>query len=385
MDSEQYSDSGVSKDSARICIFSQRNVERTVVRCVDYEFEDVICEVDDAEVFGPTPYPTSQIAQKLSNRLLRHFSYTGFNPGFKKFQISRDYELFMAICMFPYDLRRIDTLKEWRERSKIAVCWIAEIWAGKLHKWKPYLKILSKFDYIVTNCSATVQPLQDMIQRPCFYIPPGIDTTRFSPYPNPPVRCIDVYSLGRRSPVTHQSLLEMVEEKQIFYIYDTIVRMKTLNCKQHRNLIANIAKRSRYFFANSAMIDNTSRTQEQTEIGYRFLEGAASGTIMIGEHPQNEAFREHFDWQDAVIHVPFGTANIAEILEDLDSQPERLEKARKNNIIQSLLRHDHAYRWRAILDIVGLEPRPALIKRENRLKELAEMAETHQEPQICNP
>ncbi len=381
MDSEQYSDSGVSKDSARICIFSQRNVERTVVRCVDYEFEDVICEVDDVEVFGPTPYPTSQIAQKLSNRLLRHFSYTGFNPGFKKFQISRDYELFMAICMFPYDLRRIDTLKEWRERSKIAVCWIAEIWAGKLRKWKPYLKILSKFDYIVTNCSATVQPLQDMIQRPCFYMPPGVDTIRFSPYPDPPMRSVDVYSIGRKSPVTHCALSEMAQQKQIFYVHDTIdSKLETSHCRQHRRLIANIAKRSRYFLANIAKIDMQFQTHGQSEIGYRFLEGAAAGTIMIGEPPENDEFKKHFDWPDAVIKVPFDSANIAEILEDLDSQPERLEKARKNNIIQSLLRHDHAYRWRAILDIVGIEPRPALIEREKRLKKLAEMAETSHEP-----
>jgi len=148
--------------------------------------------------------------------------------------------------------------------------------------------------------------------------------------------------------------------------------MQTFYPQQHRSLVANIAKRSRYFLANVAKINYRSETHGQSEIGFRFFEGAAAGTVMIGEHPENEAFRKHFDWPDAVIQVPYDTANIAEVLADLDSQPERLERIRKNNIVQCLLRHDWAYRWRAILEMVGLEPRPGLLAREERLRKLAE-------------
>jgi len=93
---------------------------------------------------------------------------------------------------------------------------------------------------------------------------------------------------------------------------------------------------------------------------------------MIGEIKQSVAFKKHFDWPDAVIQVPYDTADIAKVLTDLDSQPERLENIRKNNVVQSLLRHDWVYRWKTILDMVGLEPRPAFLIREARLKNLAE-------------
>jgi len=139
--------------------------------------------------------------------------------------------------------------------------------------------------------------------------------------------------------------------------------------------MANIAKRSRYFIANTAKIDKKFETHGQSEIGYRFAEGAASGTVMIGEPPENEVFRKYFGWRDAMIRVPFDTPDIAEILADLDSQPERLAEIRKNNVVQSLLHHDWVYRWRAILDIAGLEAKPALVAREKRLKKLAEDAE----------
>jgi hypothetical protein len=164
----------------------------------------------------------------------------------------------------------------------------------------------------------------------------------------------------------------MAEQGQIFYIYDTSENMKTLLPRDHRILVANKAKRSRYFLANTPKIDRQSETNSQSEISYRFFEGAAAGTVMIGEACTNKEFREHFDWPDAVIKVPFNAPNIADILAELDSQPERLEKIRKNNVVQSLLRHDWVYRWRAILNMVGLKPKPALIAREERLKKLAE-------------
>jgi len=374
MDTNQSLGSNTLVD-ARICMFSQRNVQRLVSRSADYEFEDVICEVDDVELFAPEPTRWFKTGKKLANQLGRHLSVASLNPGLRRVRLNRSYDVFIAKCMFPSDLPSVNAIKGWRQNCRTAVCWLAEIWAGELHKWEGHLKILSQFDYVVLNCSASVQPVQDAIRRPCFYLAPGIDTIRFCPYPTPPHRCIDVYSLGRRSPVTHQALLKMVEQRQIFYVYDTIHQMDTLYPRQHRSLVANVAKRSRYFIANTAKINQQFETHGQSEIGYRFPEGAASGTVMIGESPENEAFRKHFDWPDAVIHMPFDTPDIAEILADLDSQPERLEQISRNNVIQSLLRHDWVYRWRTILSIVGLEPRPALIARQERLKKLAQDAE----------
>jgi hypothetical protein len=363
-----------SSTSPRICLFSQRNMQRAVFRCISYEFEDVICDVDEVELLAPKPYRSFKIGRKFTNQLARHISVASLNPGIRKLRLDRNYDLFFTWCQFPNDLLTLNAIKGWRERCRTAACWLSEVWAGELHRWKGHSKILSQFDYVVLNCNGSVQPIQDRIKRPCSYILPGVDTIRFSPYPHPPLRCIDVYSLGRKSMVTHQSLLKMAEQRQIFYIYDTIHKMDTFYHKQHRDLIANIAKRSRYFIANTGKINKTVETHGQSEIGSRFFEGASAGTVMLGDPPENEVFKKHFDWPDSVIRVPFDTPDIAEVLTDLDSQPKRLAKIRKNNVIQSLLRHDWVYRWREILDIVGLEQKPALVAREKRLKKLAEDA-----------
>jgi hypothetical protein len=336
--------------------------------------EDVISQVDEVEMLRPSAFSSFIIGEKVANQAARHISFTALNPGFRKPVLKKTYDVFFAICHSPRDLLSVNCTKGWRKKCRIAVCVLEEIWAGELHKWRGHLKILSQFDHILVSCSGSVRKVQDAIGRPVSYMPPAVDSIRFCPYPNPPARSIDVYYLGRKSPVTHQALLRMAEQRRIFYIYDTIHKMGTIYPQEHRSLIANIAKRSRYFFANSAKIDQQSETQGQNEVGYRFFEGAAAGTVMIGASPDNEAFNENFDWADAVIRIPFDEPNIAEVITELDSRPDRLEQIRRDNVVNTLLRHDWVYRWKAILDMAGLEPLPALTTREEKLKELADMA-----------
>ena len=358
-------------DESRICMFSQRQLGRIVSRCGHFEFEDVICEIEHVDMFTPEPRRSFKFGRKVANQLSRHASIICFNPGVKQIRLDKNYDLFFAIFEFPMDLLTLQSIKGWKENCKTSICWVDDLWIRSIGNLKGHLKILSQFDYVLLNCSASVPHVQKIIERPCSYIAPGVDSDRFCPYPNPPIRCVDVYSMGRKSLVTHRSLLELAEQGKIFYIYDTSGKMETFYPQQHRSLIANIAKRSRYFWANIAKINAQSETHGQIEVGFRFFEGAASGTVMLGEPPNNDAFKENFDWPDAVIRVPYDAKNIAEILADLDSQPERIREIRKNSVVQSLLRHDWVYRWRAILDMVGLEPRPALIAREERLKKLA--------------
>ncbi|HIJ71379.1 MAG TPA: glycosyltransferase family 1 protein [Planctomycetes bacterium] len=363
----------------RICIFSQRHLQRHVSRSAEYEFEDVVCEIDNVDLLVPQPHRLFVAGQKIANRLARHFFVSLANPCIQKLHLNKKYDLFLAVCQEPSDLLSLDAVREWRHNCKKSVCWLPEVWPGELHKFQGHLKVLSKFDHVVLNCNSSVTPVQDTVKSSCHYMPPGIDTIRFSPYPKPPLRSIDVYSMGRKSMVTHHALLKMAEERKIFYIYDTFENIKTLIPRDHRILVANIAKRSRYFVANAPKINRQSETHGQSGLSYRFLEGAASGTVMIGEPRENEEFARHLNWPDAVIHVPYDAENVAEILADLDSQPQRLAEIRKNNVVQTLLRHDYVYRWRDILDIVGLEPVPALHRREERLKELADMANKDQE------
>ena len=93
---------------------------------------------------------------------------------------------------------------------------------------------------------------------------------------------------------------------------------------------------------------------------------------MLGVPPECESFTRNFDWEDAVIQVAYDAPNIVEILAELDSQPDRLQKIRTNNVVNSLLKHDWVYRWETILATVGLDSTPAMAARKANLQNLAQ-------------
>ncbi len=368
----------------RICLFTQRGFHKKVARCINYEFEDIIGEIDNVDVLMPKPFWCFPVMEKIANQIGKKVSkgYLPINPGLKPARVKKDYDLFFATAMFPRDLLALNAIKGWRKRCRTTICFLHEIWAGEMNDYKDKMKILKKFDYVLTFCLGSVQAIQDTIKRPCSYVVPGIDAIKFCPYPEPPVRSIDVFSMGRRSPRTHQVLLEMARQHKIFYIYDSIHsgNMYPQNSSEHRSMLANILKRSRYFLVNTAKIDRSFETHGQEEIGARFVEGAASGAVMIGEVPENRVFDEQFDWPNAVIPMPFDAVNIDEIMAELDSQPRVIEEIRRNSVIRNLERNDWAYRWEKVLDLAGLESTPELEARKKKLKRLAKMANAGRHP-----
>jgi hypothetical protein len=141
---------------------------------------------------------------------------------------------------------------------------------------------------------------------------------------------------------------------------------------EHRLLYSHLLKRTRYFIANRARSNQPELTNGAEEIGARFAEGAAAGTVMIGDPPRSDAFLALFDWPDAVIRMPFDAPEVAELISTLDGDPGRTARIRRDGIVNGLLRLDWTYRLRAILADAGLSPRPAMVERERRLRSLAD-------------
>jgi hypothetical protein len=167
----------------------------------------------------------------------------------------------------------------------------------------------------------------------------------------------------------------------MFYVYETLqagAENLVSNHRQHRELLSNQVKRSRYFLVAPGKVNLPQETRGQIEVPARFYEGAAAGTVMIGQAPNCELFHQLFDWKDAVIPINPDSSDVAEVLTELAGQPERLCEASRRNAAEALLRHDWLYRWKQILAVAGLEPMPQLELREKRLKELADIARNHQ-------
>jgi hypothetical protein len=370
---------GLFMSGARTLLFSQRNLRPQLARCCGYEFEDTIYEIDAVEVCCP-PYRTPM--GKYAEKFVRRLSYLvggniRVNPGVVIGTVEKDYDLFIAICQFSSDLFVLNSLRDWQRNCAVSVCLVEEIWAYEIVRCPKRQQILKSFDYVFVNCQSSVSSLRSVIDRPCEYFPPGVDCMRFSPYPTQPRRAIDLCNLGRRSAVTHAALLEYARLNDFFYIYDTLdSKDRVKDAAEHRMLLGNLMKRSRYFIANKAKINRPGDTGGQDELGFRFFEGAAGGAVLLGDPPQGPAFDQYFGWTDSVISIPFDAPDIIETIKDLDKQTQRVEAVRRENIRNCLLRHDWVYRWEQILTAVDMSLTEAGTERKRKLGEMAEAFES---------
>lgn len=365
----------------RVCLASLRGVNRLAGWCSNYEFEDVIGRIEDAELLTLEPGrgygPRQWVVKRMIWRPGLHRAVPHLNPGLKPITLDQDYDLFAFICMNPSDLVYLGGVSGWKQRCRKKICFIVEFYSGWLVEYAHHLELLKDFDHVCLCFSGSVAGVEKAIGRPCHHVPLGADVLRFTPYPRPPVRSIDVYSMGRRSEVAHRVLLDMAARGEAFYIYDTIpgLLIQPRDHHQHRDLVANLAKRSRFFVAYPAKVDCADETRGQSEVGARFFEGAASGAIMVGQAPTIDAFARDFPWRDAVINLGTTAEEVVDLLASWRKQPERAAALHHTNAVAALRHFDWAYRWKEMLRLAGLAPTAELLAREQHLQQLAAAAE----------
>lgn len=368
-----------------VLLLSMRRIEDLVAYSMTYEFEDVTAAVtgaDRIDVLDEEALEFSRRVYKLSRYATRSRTLArALTPPPATVRLERDYELFFPTFNHAYELFALSTIPDWRKRCRVAACYVAELWVKELPRY--LLELLHDFDHVFLGVSNPVDEVARIAGRPCSYLPIAADVLRFSPYPNPPARGVDVCNIGRRSAITHAALMTLARERRIHYHYDTVAasgldkKQRTFQVQdaaEHRLLLASTLQRSRYYFANRARVNEPEFTMGREEISGRFYEGAAAGTVMIGEPPDNEAFRRLFDWPDAVIRVPFDCPDIAARLADLDRDRERLRRISRYNAHHAALRHDWVHRLHLVYELLGIPLTPAMRAREERLQAVAALA-----------
>jgi len=359
-----------SDGSARVLLFSMRNLTWHVSTCQRYEFEDVIAAADDVDFLEPNrpPKRVEGRVSRYANRILR--PRLPLIDG--EIHLDREYEIFVAMCRRPGDLRYVRLVNGLREKCRVLVCLFDEFWPDDLAQSSPDdLEVLRWFDHVFLHVEAGVEPIRRLTDGQPHFMPYGVDAVSFCPYPDPPKRSIDVFCMGRRPEGLHQALLARAQRQGEFYIYDTVSNFTVTDPGEHRRLLSSMIQRSRYFIAYPGRFD---QGVPQFLLGNRYFEGAAGGAILLGMGAANTPYEEYFDWPDAVFPTPVDGSEIDELITDLDSQPDRLGRLRQSGVVHSLLRHDWIYRWRQILEVAGLPASSGVLDREERLKDLADLA-----------
>ena len=365
-------------------VLSQRRLHRPTWQAMQYEFEDALTWLDDVDLLAPLPVgppALSSASRRLVNGPLRRMggprrSPPWYAPSARATRVSADHDLFFAVFHYAYQVSYLERLHDWRRRCRRAAAVLIEAWSPDSLDNLDYLRMLGQFD-VVYIFNPTIAPLLHSLGvKDVRFLPMAVDTAAFAPLPLLPDRILDVYSYGRSSGSTHRALLRLVEEQGLTYLYDTLEGGQPRDVRDHRALLANMMKRAKFFFAYriNDSPERRTRTGGDEALSTRYFEGAAGGAVMLGSRTRSAEFDLCFDWEDAVVPVPYAAEDIGDRLADLLADPDRLARARAANVRNSLLRHDWVHRWETVLEDAGLSTTGAMARRRERLETLADDA-----------
>lgn len=357
----------------RVVVLSRRAVEQHVWQAYQYEFEDVIAEVDDVALLTPPAAATGELVRLGRGALNRARRAVGLSRrgAMRPVRDAVDADLFFAVFAAPHEIGDLAAVRPQLARSRRKVAYLIEMWSTQVKRQSDYLRRLRGFDHVFVFNRHVAAAVERISGVPTTYLPHATDTELFAPPVPGPFRHSDVTSYGRRAArETHLALVEAMRAGRLCYTYDTIRGpFQVTDHREHRLALANLLQRSRYALVHK-INDTTSKlglTAGEEMLTTRYFEVVAAGAVMLGTAPDLQDYRDAFDWPDALITIPVPAPHIADIIAELDGDPERLARARRANITHALRRHDWAHRWMQVLQVAGLEPLPALGERVQRL------------------
>lgn len=370
----------MSPSRARVLLVTLRRLTTHAAWCSNFEFEDVIRAVDDVDVLELEPAHHFELRQHVARSIAwrsRYRAFTDLNPGVKPVKLNRDYDVLVFVCMNVWDLLYLNAISNWQTQCRVKLCYMGEIYAAQTAKLQHLLRRLQDFDHIFQPFSGSVTAISKIVNKPCHRLSHAVDVLRFTPYPKPSARAIDVLSIGRRSEPVHQALRRLAATRNFFYMYDTLpsALVRPSNPVEHREMLACAARGSRLFITYPAKFGD-NEAHGQSEVGARYFEGAAAGAVLLGQAPTALTFRHDFPWSDAVVELNPDGSDVVDVVAELSRRPEELARIGARNAVAALRRHDWAHRWLAILESANLRPRPALSERIATLETLAALAET---------
>ena len=357
--------------SPRVVLASRRSVEQKVWQASQLEFEDVIAQVDDVAWCLPRPLaagPAIRLAHGVLNRAGRPFGRdrrAAMRTPHPEPDVPAD--LFFAVFADANEIGMLPHMQAQARRAAARIAWIVELWTPQLAGVSDYLRQLQGFDHVIVSNRAVVPSVERIIGVPCSYLPLAVDTDRYAPpRPDAPARTVDVASWGRRLPATHAPLVRALADQRLVYHFDTVRGpWEVTDHVEHRLAQASLLQRTRYsvVYRINDEPGRVGRTGGEESLTNRYFEALSAGTIMLGSAPDSVEWGDCFPWPDAIVPIPAPAPNILSVIEELDRDPARLDRARAAAVTTFLRRHDWAHRWREVLALVGIDEHPELAQR----------------------
>ena len=159
---------------SRVCMPTWRDFNKGAFQCGLYEAQDIIAETDAVDVITLKAKPGLRSREQWQKNLVYHDpsgTLMYMNPGLKRVRLVGEYQLFIVVCQNLRELLYVNAIDGWREQCRKSICWIDEMWASAVPRYKRWLRALEQFDHICVGYRGTVDPLSKALGRQCHWIP----------------------------------------------------------------------------------------------------------------------------------------------------------------------------------------------------------------------
>lgn len=377
--------SRVRKDSQRrVLLFSLHNLVPAPWNGVIYEMMDVVGSIENATLVAPAStsdvdcsiWTTCRNATRAaSGKVLAQLAVHTASQA-PSCEVAGEFEMTFYACQFPHEIREINCIPHWRERTRKACIFILETWASDAERQRTHFRQLDMFDHVFVFNAQSVPLVQRYTRAPVSYLATAADTLLLSASRFARERNVDFLCMGRRNNPVHERMFDICCRDGRFYVFDIWQGMNARQWHEARRQNADMAARSQHFVVWAPQRPRAAGQAPEEALTTRYFEGASSGAVMIGSTPGVPEFADLFSSPEPVVEMPQDPDAVAGFLDRLEADADYLAAVGRANRLDALARHDWAHRWAEILDVMGLGSSPGL---DARLGELwrRRLAEAH--------
>jgi hypothetical protein len=243
-------------------------------------------------------------------------------------------------------------MEDWRERYGKLVAWVFDsFWTDHIPK---FARIARAFDHVFVTEMEDLDTWRKKVSAPVEWLPWGSDVLRLGS--DKPMRRLDLLRIGRQPSEWDDDQSSALACQSSGMSFQGRPPMLSDASENQRSLMEFLGN-SKFTLAFSNLVSPSTQTHHSREyITGRWTDALGAGAIVAGVPPRSETVRSLL-WEKALLDL--GTVKRNEGLE-LIAQAVREwtpERARLN-YLKSLERLDWRWRFKTIVDALGVSSRP---------------------------
>jgi hypothetical protein len=220
---------------------------------------------------------------------------------------------------------------------------------------------LTKLDHLFVISDQLANEVRSLYSVNVSWLPLGINTLAWGNYSTH--RSIDLMGYGRMNEAVHTQLQQHFNQADSdrIYFHSTFTCTGVANPKEHIALQIKLLKRSKINLCFE--VSNISRFCGRSPLLYRWLEGWAAGSAIVGTKPRDPEVGALMDWPNSALELPTNPEEWIPFLETLLDDEAKLAEISHRNYRECRLRHDWRYRLRDFFTMMHL-PLPQTLEQE---------------------